>query len=72
MFSSDIPPMPPRVKVRLTGQDGNIFNLLGIAATALRRAGFPDQAKAMYEDVQTNAHDYDQALGIIQKYVDAS
>ena len=63
---------PAKPKVQLSGQDGNIFNLLGLSARALRRAGQDDQAKAMYNDVQTNAKDYYEALAIIQKYVDAS
>ena len=35
------PPCP------LIGQDGNIFNLVGIAARTLREAGLRDQAKEL-------------------------
>ena len=31
----------------LIGQDGNIFNLVGIAARTLREAGLRDQAKEL-------------------------
>ena len=32
----------------LIGQDGNIFNLVGIAARTLREAGLRDQAKGTH------------------------
>lgn len=32
-------------KVKLVGQDGNIFNILGIASRALKEAGYADEAK---------------------------
>lgn len=64
--------MDTRPKVKLTGLDGNIFILLGAAAKALERAGLREQAKALYRDVEANAHSYDEALAIIIRYVDAS
>jgi hypothetical protein len=58
-------------KVKLTGQDGNIFNLVGVASKALKKAGMQDDAKHMSDEV-FKAHSYDEALAIICKYVDAS
>ena len=52
----------------LIGQDGNIFNLMGLASQTLRRAGLGDQAKEMYDRIQESGC-YDQALGIIGEYV---
>ena len=44
--SSDIPgnsgPKYPKVKVRLTGQDGNVYNILGLVAGAMRKAKVPE------------------------------
>lgn len=57
-------------QVKLTGQDGNVFNLIGVAANALRKAGQPDQAKEMTDRV-FSASSYDEALQIICEYVDA-
>ncbi len=37
------------VSVRLTGEDGNVFAVIGRTARALRRAGFPDEAAAYAE-----------------------
>ena len=52
----------------LIGQDGNIFNLMGIAAQTLRRAGLDDQAKEMLDRVRESGSYY-QALGVIGEYV---
>ena len=56
----------------LIGQDGNVFNLIGIASRTLRRAGMPEQAKEMSSRIQTEAHSYDEALCIIMDYVNVT
>ena len=54
----------------LIGQDGNIFNLMGIASRTLRRAGMADEAKEMTDRItKGEAKNYHQALGIISEYV---
>jgi hypothetical protein len=55
---------------RLIGEDGNVFNLLGIASKTLKRAGLPEQAKELFTRVQSEAHSYDDALQIIGEYVE--
>lgn len=52
----------------LIGQDGNIFNLLGIASNTLKRNGQSENAKKMSERVMSSG-DYNQALSIIGEYV---
>ncbi len=52
----------------LIGADGNIFNLMGIAAKTLRRNGMADEAKKMTDRIYESGS-YDQALGIIGEYV---
>jgi hypothetical protein len=56
------------VSVKLTGQNGNIFNLVGIASTALKKKGYRQEAQEMREGVM-KAKSYDQALAIIMDYV---
>ena len=56
----------------LIGQDGNVFNLIGIASQTLRRAGMPEQAKEMSSRIRCDAHSYDEALGIIMEYVNVT
>ena len=52
----------------LIGQDGNIFNLMGIASRTLKEHGMKDEAKEMCERVQSCGSYYD-ALNIIGEYV---
>ncbi len=52
----------------LIGEDGNIFNLAGIAAGTLREHGMKEQAEEMKERV-CSSHSYEEALCIIGKYV---
>ncbi|MBU5474432.1 hypothetical protein [Roseburia sp. MSJ-14] len=52
----------------LIGEDGNIFNLIGIASHTLKRCGLTDQAKEMSSRVMSSGS-YSEALGIIGEYV---
>ena len=54
----------------LIGQDGNIFNLMGIASRTLRQNGMEEQAQEMRERIMGgDCPDYSTALGIIGEYV---
>ena len=54
----------------LIGQDGNIFNLVGIAARMLREAGLRDQAKELTHRIFSGeCHSYGEALCLIGEYV---
>lgn len=53
----------------LIGQDGNIFNLMGIASRTLRQSGMPEQASEMCSRITETAGSYSEALGIIGEYV---
>ena len=52
----------------LIGQDGNIFNLMGIASRTLKENGLSEQAREMRQRI-TQCHSYDSALCIIADYV---
>lgn len=52
----------------LIGQDGNIFNLLGIASHTLKQNGMAGEAKEMCSRV-TSSGSYCEALNIIGEYV---
>lgn len=54
---------------KVIGRDGNIFAIMGAASKALSRAGKRDESKKMCDEV-TASKSYDEALTIIQKYVD--
>ena len=53
----------------LIGQDGNIFNLMGIASRTLRKNGMADEAKQMIDRVNCESENYYHALSIIGEYV---
>ncbi len=52
----------------LIGKDGNVFNLIGIAARTLRENGQPEKAKEMSQRVFT-CSSYEEALTTIGEYV---
>ncbi len=56
------------IPCQLTGEDGNIFNLLAIARNALRRGGRTDLIEPLTKDV-TSSKSYDEALAHIMEYV---
>lgn len=56
-------------KCPLIGQDGNIFNLMGIASKTLKRNGMSNDAKEMCDRI-TSPGSYDEALSIIDEYVE--
>lgn len=59
---------PEKPDCPLIGQDGNIFNLVGIAVRTLRENDMRDKAKEMSDRVFAS-ESYDEALCIIGEYV---
>lgn len=57
-----------KVKVKLIGQDGNIFNLTGIVMSALRQAGYRDLAKELPTEIM-KCNSYEEALCKLGEYV---
>ena len=63
--------MYKKPKCKLVGENGNIYNLMGIAARTLRRAQHPELADEMISRItQGEAKDYSMALAIISEYVE--
>ena len=60
--------MDIKPRCKLIGEDGNIFNLMGLANRALEKVGQSANAKEMCKKC-TKAHDYDEALRVIMEYV---
>ena len=56
-------------KCKLIGQNGNIFNLVGIAVRTLKDASMNQQALEMQDRV-FKSKSYDEALAIISEYVE--
>ena len=62
-------PKVTKPKCKLIGEDGDIFNLIGIASRSLRLAGLEDKAKEMSQKVM-QSQSYTEALSIIMEYVE--
>ena len=56
-------------KCKLIGEDGNIFNLIGIASRTLKRNGLKEECEEMIERIE-KSHRYSEALMIIEDYVE--
>ena len=58
-----------RPKMKLIGQDGNIFAIMGRASRLLKNAGQSDKAKEMCNRVMASKS-YNAALAIVSEYVE--
>lgn len=69
MAHSERQVMSMKPKCKLIGEDGNIFNLMGLASKTLKAAGKSEHAQEMVQRITTSAKSYDEALNIIMEYV---
>lgn len=53
---------------KLIGENGNIYNLAGIASETLKRNGLEEQAKEMRDRIYSSGS-YNEALSVIGEYV---
>jgi hypothetical protein len=60
----------PDVKVKLVGEDGNAFAIIGAVFSALNKAGHKQEAKEFMDEA--TAGDYDHLLQTAMEYVDVS
>ena len=60
-------PRHPEVEVQLTGEDGNVFLVLGRVSRALKRAGYEDEVREFMDEATSG--DYDALLTTVQKWV---
>lgn len=59
----------PDISVQLTGQDGNVFNLMGVVIRALRSNGFGNEVEDFISEV-TSSKSYHEALAVMMQWVD--
>ena len=55
--------------VQLSGEDGNVFSIIGRVSKALKRAGQADKAKEFSEKAM-NSQSYDAVLQLCFDYVE--
>ena len=62
-------PKYPEIRVRLVGEDGHAFAVLGRVMREMRRAGLPPGEIAAFRDEAT-AGSYDDLLAAVMRWVD--
>lgn len=61
----------PKPQVQLTGEDGNVFLIIGRTARALERAGMDKEARE-YKTKALAAKSYDEVLRLTMTYAEVS
>lgn len=56
------------ISVKLIGEDGNVFLIIGKVSSALKRAGHADLAKE-FSNKALESHSYDAVLQLVMEYV---
>ena len=59
--------MMEKPTVKLTGEDGNAFAIMGTVAKALQKAGFSQEHIAKYYE-ESSSGDYDNLIRVAMKY----
>jgi len=54
---------------KLTGEDGNVFNIIGLVSKALKKAGQREKAKE-FQKRATSSKSYDEVLNMTHEYVE--
>jgi len=57
------------VTVKLVGEDGNVFNIIGKVSRELKKAGFKDEAKE-FQERAFKSKSYDEVLQLVFEYVE--
>lgn len=65
-------PKYPDVEVELTGQDGNVFSIIGAVNKALRRHGVPQAERDEFFNEVTSQGSYNKALVVVMNWVNVS
>lgn len=64
----DIEEVEDKPEVQLTGEDGNVFSIMGRVSKALKRAGKSDDAKRWQDLVMSSNYDYNEIIGRLVNY----
>lgn len=59
----------PKPRVKLVGEDGNAFSIMGRVARGLKRAKVPREVIEAYQ-TESMSGDYDNLLSVAMKYID--
>jgi len=59
----------PDLNVKMVGEDGNVFAIIGRVSRALKRAGHREAANEFVEKA-ISSKSYDEVLCLVMEYVD--
>ncbi|MDY6948937.1 MAG: hypothetical protein SXG53_24855 [Pseudomonadota bacterium] len=62
----------PDVHVQLSGEDGNVFSIIGRVTQALRRAGCAPSEIVEFQKQVQSSQSYDDALDVVMQWVNVS
>jgi hypothetical protein len=65
-------PRFPDAHVRLSGEDGNVFGIIGRVRRALIQAGATDEDIKCFMHETTGAGSYDEVLQIVMRWINVS
>lgn len=65
-------PKFPDVHVQLTGEDGNVFSIIGRVQRALRQGGASNEDVDAFWAEVSSARAYEEALLIVSRWIDVS
>jgi hypothetical protein len=61
--------MPDKPRCKLIGEDGNVFNIIGLIKKTLKASGQPEKAKEFVNRAFA-AGSYDEVLAMADNYVE--
>lgn len=61
--------MTEKPKCKLIGEDGNVFNIIGLVNKALKKSGQPEKAKE-FINLAFKAKSYSEVLVMADEYVE--
>lgn len=64
-------PKFPKIKVKLVGEDGNAFSILGRVTQAMKKGGVSQEHIKQYQE-EAKSGDYDNLLRVTVEYVSVS
>lgn len=65
-------PKFPDITVKLVGEDGNVFNVIGRTVAVLCEKGQRESAEEFQQRAFHECSGYDQVLGLVMEYVEVS
>ncbi len=64
-------PKYPEIEVRLDGEDGNVFDIIGRCLKAMRRADLSESEQRLYIE-EAKSGDYDHTIRTCVKWFDVT